>query len=89
MNHPNCISIFGVGVDDDGSASLEFAKKYGVKYPVVTDPDNVLMGTWQVYSMPATFLIDRKGVVKFYSTGFKPEEDAPRLKSRIEQLLKR
>ncbi len=79
----------GGGGAADGSASLEFAKKYGVKYPVVTDPDNVLMGTWQVYSMPATFLIDRKGVVKFYSTGFKPEEDAPRLKSRIEQLLKR
>ena len=83
------LQIIGVGVDDDGSASLEFAKNYGAKYPVATDPDNVLMGTWQVYSMPATFLIDRQGVVKFFSTGFKPEEDAPRLKSRIEQLLAR
>ena len=83
------LQILGVGVDDEGSASLDFAKSYGVKYPVATDPDNVLMGTWQVYSMPATFLIDRQGVVKYYTTGFKPEEDAPRLKSRIEQLLAR
>ena len=79
--------ILGIGVDDDGAASLEFAKTHNVDYPIVTDPDNVLMGTWQVYSMPATFLVDSAGVVKFYSTGFKPEEDAPRLKSRIETLL--
>ena len=33
--------------------------------------------------------IDRKGIVRFYSTGFKPEEDADRLRARIEKMLKK
>jgi peroxiredoxin len=45
------------------------------------------MGRFMVYSMPATFLIDNKGVIQFQSTGFKPEEDAARLEDAIKRLL--
>jgi len=79
--------IFGVGVDTDAQASLDFAKEYKANYSIITDPESVLMGTFMVYSMPATFLIDKKGVIQYQSTGFKPEEDAARLEDAIKRLL--
>jgi len=92
VKHHNAFSkkgfqIIGVGVDTDPQASLDFAKEYKVPYAIVTDSESVLMGRFMVYSMPSTFLIDKKGIIQFQSTGFKPEEDAARLEDAIKRLL--
>lgn len=79
--------VVAIGVDGSADKSIEFAKGYGVNFPIVTDPDSILMGTFGVHSMPATFLVDRQGVIRYYDTGFKPEEQALPLKQAIERLL--
>ena len=79
--------VIGVGVDNESSASYEFAKGYNANFPIVGDPDSELMGKLMVYSMPGTFLIDKTGKIVFTHTGFKPEEDAAPLKAAIEKLL--
>ena len=35
----------------------------------------------------ATFLVDRQGNIKFMDTGFKPEEQAAKLRNAIQSLL--
>ncbi|HAN31173.1 MAG TPA: hypothetical protein DCQ06_06200 [Myxococcales bacterium] len=81
------LQIIGIGVDSSPEPSLEFAKKYEANFPIITDPESVLMGKMMVYSMPASFLIDKSGKIVYAHTGFKPEEDATPLKNTILSLL--
>ena len=79
--------VFSIGVDREAARSVEFAKGFEVNYPIVSDPESELMGQFNVYSMPATFIIDRQGVVRYYSTGFKPEEQLEPLRNAITSQL--
>ncbi|MCB9737756.1 MAG: thioredoxin domain-containing protein [Deltaproteobacteria bacterium] len=79
--------IVGVGVDNESTASYDFAKEFGANFPIIGDPDSILMGKLMVYSMPATFLIDKTGKILYTHTGFKPEEDEGALRAQIERLL--
>ena len=45
------------------------------------------MGLFRVYSMPTTYLVDRKGIVRYMDTGFKPAEQAEKLQQAIIDLL--
>jgi protein-disulfide isomerase/uncharacterized membrane protein len=79
--------VVSIGVDREGAKSLEFAKGFDATWSVIEDQESELMGRFGVYSMPATFLIDRNGVIRFMDTGFKPEEQLGKLKSAVESLL--
>jgi len=75
-----------IGVDRIADTSRNFAMQFAPNYPVLHDPDNVVMGKFSVDAMPASFLIDKKGVVRFRHVGFKPEE-VPGIVAEIEKLL--
>ncbi len=79
--------VISVGVDREGAKSVEFAKGFEAMWGIVQDEESELMGQFGVYSMPATFIVDRQGVVKFMDTGFKPEEQLEKLRSAIKGLL--
>ncbi len=79
--------VVSIGVDNTPEPSIEFAKKFEANFPTITDPQSVLMGKMMVYSMPASFLVDKTGKIVYSHTGFKPEEDAEPLKQKILSLL--
>ena len=79
--------VVSIGVDREDGKSLEFAKGFGVNFSVVSDPESELMGLFNVYSMPATFIVDKQGVIRFKDTGFKPEEQLEKLRSAVQGLL--
>ncbi|MBM4396885.1 MAG: thioredoxin domain-containing protein, partial [Deltaproteobacteria bacterium] len=83
---PKGFRVVAVGEDRIADTSKTFAAQYQPNYPVAHDPDNVLMGRFGVDAMPASFLVDRKGVVRFRHEGFKPEE-IPGIVAEIERLL--
>lgn len=58
------VAFVGVDLQDTQNAGLGFAQKYGLKYPLVADPQNVLADAWKVTGVPTTFFLDRSGVVK-------------------------
>ena len=84
---PKGFQIVSIGVDSQASKSKEFAEGYGANFPIIADPTSRLMGEFGVFSMPATFIVDRKGVIQYMDTGFKPEEQAAPLQRAIEGLL--
>ena len=84
---PVMVGDIGIGGDNLPEKSLEFAKGYNVEFPIVTDPDSILSGIFKVFSMPATFLVDRQGVVRFMDTGFKPAEQESKLRNAILGML--
>jgi peroxiredoxin Q/BCP len=63
--------VIGVSVDDDASHA-RFATKYGVKFPLVADPDRTLAKRYEATSFlrnllgstrRVTYLIDKKGSI--------------------------
>lgn len=79
--------VISIGVDREADRSLEFAKGFEAPWGIIADQESELMGRFNVYSMPATFIIDRQGVIRYYDTGFKPEEQLQKLRDGIAKLL--
>lgn len=65
------LELVGVSVDAQGNedAIREFMKEFRMNYPVWLDPDERVTNQFLVVGVPATFLIDRKGVLRWRKTG--------------------
>lgn len=65
------LALIGVSVDADGSdeAIRAFVKDFQMAYPVWRDPDERVSAQFLVLGVPATFLIDREGVLRWRKTG--------------------
>jgi cytochrome c biogenesis protein CcmG/thiol:disulfide interchange protein DsbE len=65
------LELVGVSVDAAGheDAIGAFARQYGMTYPVWRDPAENVSATFLVLGVPATFLIDRAGVLRWKKTG--------------------
>ncbi len=69
------LRIVGLSEDDDKAGIAEFGKTYGAEFPLVWDADKAVAGKWNPGSMPSTFIIDRKGVVRFIHRGYHDGEE--------------
>lgn len=77
--------IIGISFDKDKQEMLDYAKKAGMTWPQYFDGkgwDNKLGKTFGIKSIPATFLVDRKGVLR--AVGLRGKQ----LAERVDGLLK-
>jgi cytochrome c-type biogenesis protein len=86
--HPEGLEVVGVSMDTGGAVDLieEFMEEYGVTYTILADPRMVGMEAYQVLGLPATFLIDREGVLRWMKFGPVSETDQDFL-SALETIL--
>ena len=65
------LELVGVSVDADGSddAIRTFMRDFAMTYPIWRDPDERISTQFLVVGVPATFLIDRDGVLRWRKTG--------------------
>jgi peroxiredoxin len=65
------LELVGVSVDANGTeeAIRAFVTEFRMDYPVWHDPDERVSSTFRMAGVPATFLIDRKGVLRWKTTG--------------------
>jgi peroxiredoxin len=80
------LHILAIGTDRIKDRSLSFAKQFKPVYSIALDPDSTAMGLLKIDAMPASFLIDSKGVIRHRTIGFRPE-DLTKLKSNLEGIL--
>ena len=82
------LEIIGVSVDARGqdAAIREFAQDFGMTYPIWRDPDERVSTQFLVVGVPATFLIDREGILRWKKTG-PIEPGDPTLTAAIERAL--
>ncbi len=85
---PRGLELVGVSVDAGGSdrAIRAFMKDFEMEYPVWRDPDERVSTRFLVVGVPATFLIDRDGILRWRKTGPIQPND-PALAAAIEQAL--
>jgi len=75
--HDEYPDVTFVGIDEDESrdTGLDLAHRYGLTFPVVHDGGNVLAGRFRVSAMPATFVADRAGVIRWVGEAGQTEEE--------------
>lgn len=80
--------IVGISMDTgDATDVIEmFVEEFEVGYTILHDPKMLGMELYQVLGLPATFLIDREGVLRWMRYGPIPEDD-PDFLSALEDVL--
>jgi peroxiredoxin len=71
------VMIVGVSLDDTKSKAVDFAKAQGINYTVAHDPRGAKVGgLYQIKGIPATYVIDKKGVIRYAHSGFPRDPQA-------------
>ena len=79
-------TVLAVSVDAEAVDMAKFLKKNPVTFPTVRDAGQKLVAAANVSTMPTSFLIDRKGVIRKVHSGFRAG-DAKSLHAEILKLL--
>lgn len=80
------LEIAAISVDDEKDGIAEFAKTHGAKFPVGWDKGHKIADIWKPPSMPTTFVVDKKGVIRHIHTGYHDGEEAT-LEKEIKALF--
>ena len=85
---PRGLELIGVSVDAEGAGDdiRQFIKEFGMAYPIWRDPDERVSTQFLVVGVPATFLIDRNGILRWRKTGPVARGDTS-LRTAIERAL--
>jgi peroxiredoxin len=83
---PQDFQILAINVDEDVDRARRFLARRPVGYPSASDPAGSLPKLFGLETMPTSYLIDRKGVVRYVHRGFK-RGDEDKLREEIRQVL--
>ncbi len=78
--------IVSVNFKEDPEHVLAFLKRVNVDFPVLLDRDGLASARWKVFAFPSTFLLDRRGNMR-YSVNTAIEWDDAAVKAVIDNLL--
>ena len=78
--------ILGVDSAEQREEVEEFLKLVKIDFPILLDPDTAATRRWKVFALPTSFLVDRKGKVR-YSISGPTEWDEGEAVQIIESLL--
>ena len=79
--------VIGISVDEDMRRAREFATAMKVSYPILFDAGGRIGHDYLLQKMPMTILVDRSGVVRYSSVGFKRGDERTFL-DQIRELLR-
>ena len=78
--------LLSVNIDDSVEPAIEMAQTLQVSYPVLFDTRKEVSRAYEVSAMPVTVLVDRAGVVRYVSEGYKPGYEK-RYTEKLRELL--
>jgi peroxiredoxin len=80
------MEIVAVSEDDENEGIRSFGDSFGAKFPLVWDNGKAIASKWHPKSMPSTFVVDKKGVVRFVHVGYHDGEEAE-IEREVKSLL--
>ena len=78
--------LLSVNIDENVEPAIEMAQTLKVSYPVLLDARKEVSRAYDVGAMPVTVLVDRAGVVRYVSEGYKPGYEK-RYTDKLRELL--
>ena len=82
------LAVIGISEDEaeDKGRIPAFADTYGAKFTLGWDEDKSIAHSYNPDTMPSSFVIDRKGVLRFMHVGYH-DGDAAKVEGEIKELL--
>jgi cytochrome c biogenesis protein CcmG/thiol:disulfide interchange protein DsbE len=80
------MEILAVSEDDENEGIPSFGTSFGARFPLLWDNGKAIASKWQPKSMPSTFVVDRKGIVRFVHLGYHDGEEAE-IEKEVKSLL--
>ncbi len=82
------LKVVTVNLDKKRASADKFLKKYPADFTVLFDPSGALADKYQLAGMPMSYIIDRKGIVRYRHIGYIPAMQAL-YEQQIVDLLKK
>jgi cytochrome c biogenesis protein CcmG, thiol:disulfide interchange protein DsbE len=57
-------SVLGIAVEDSRAAVTEYAKEFKLTLPIALDLNSTVKRAYRIFGPPATFFIDRQGIIR-------------------------
>jgi len=83
LGGPN-FTMIGVNYMDDRASAREFIREFSVTYPSVSDPSARIAARFGVFGLPATFVADASGTIRYQVYG---QLDPQELRRAVDALL--
>lgn len=80
------LEVVAVNEDEEVNAVPAFLAETPVTFTIAYDDEGKAAGSFGVQSMPSSYLVDRKGIVRYAHSGYHPD-DAAQVEAEIEELL--
>lgn len=78
--------VVGVSVDRELSNVRDFLRRTPASFTIVHDSAHAVADRYRPATMPTSFIVDRRGVVRFVHAGFRAP-DAARMEHEVQTLL--
>jgi cytochrome c biogenesis protein CcmG/thiol:disulfide interchange protein DsbE len=78
--------VVGVSVDKEVDNIKQFMQKMPLSFPIVHDSAHGVSGKYSPPRMPSSYVVDRKGIVRFVHGGYRAE-DASEFEKQVQTLL--
>jgi thiol-disulfide isomerase/thioredoxin len=78
------VAFVGVSEDEDAATARGLVRSMGLSFPVIRDQDNVLAGRFRVRELPFTFVVDRRGIVRWVGGPAQTGRDLARAIAAVE-----
>jgi thiol-disulfide isomerase/thioredoxin len=82
------VEVIGVNLGEGEVRIKSFTDKTGIRFPILLDRDGVAQKSWKVIGVPATFVLDAHGRIRYSYTGVLDFSDEA-LNTQIRRLLPR
>ena len=80
------VVVLTISIDKERDNAEKMAKLLGLSVNVALDPTGAVAGQYDLPKMPSSYVIDKKGVVRFVHEGFEGSGDVERFRTELEQL---
>jgi peroxiredoxin len=80
------LQVLGINVDEDAGSARAFLSRYPASFVLGADSSGRCPRAFDVQAMPSSYLVDRKGIIRYVHLGFRPGQ-AEQLRRVVEQLL--
>ena len=82
------LEILAVSLDAGSNSVVKnFMQELQLRFPVLLDPDMEVLRLYRQFSIPATFLIDKQGIVRHRELGYRDWTD-PESRKLLEAILR-
>jgi len=82
------VVVVSVNIDKQRENAERMAKQLGVSFDVGLDPAGTVAGMYDLPKMPTSFVLDKKGIIRFVHEGFEGSGDVTRFKQELDELAK-